>query len=318
MLSMIFLSTLSLRRATRSSYTQGIALTHFYPRSPCGERPAISRNCRALQSFLSTLSLRRATPQSAKIFLAMEISIHALLAESDTAGQLLDRIKSYFYPRSPCGERPWEHTTPPPGAWISIHALLAESDLLRSRPPRRIVISIHALLAESDVSQSTTLRARNAAFLSTLSLRRATVAITVAALRMMISIHALLAESDSKSYTVEYDKLYFYPRSPCGERQFRGVFLLCCTEFLSTLSLRRATSPAAKAAGMGTYFYPRSPCGERLLNAGCCCVGFDFYPRSPCGERRDDYLQRQTTTKISIHALLAESDSARTAGPMQP
>ena len=33
------------------------------------------------------------------------ISIHALLAESDTCQSLLCRAPSYFYPRSPCGER---------------------------------------------------------------------------------------------------------------------------------------------------------------------------------------------------------------------
>ena len=81
----------------------------------------------------------------------MSISIHALLAESDTL-----RI-----------------TAPLSIKYISIHALLAESD--RSRYWRRHYdyISIHALLAESDFSnlfQARQLRK----FLSTLSLRRAT------------------------------------------------------------------------------------------------------------------------------------------------
>ena len=34
-----FLSTLSLRRATRASQSYSLAIIHFYPRSPCGERP---------------------------------------------------------------------------------------------------------------------------------------------------------------------------------------------------------------------------------------------------------------------------------------
>ena len=34
---------------------------HFYPRSPCGERPIISKDTVQIQRFLSTLSLRRAT-----------------------------------------------------------------------------------------------------------------------------------------------------------------------------------------------------------------------------------------------------------------
>ena len=61
--------------------------------------------------------------------LSTDISIHALLAESDTA--LADSLilRGYFYPRSPCGERrpylQWCHHS----ISISIHALLAESDL---------------------------------------------------------------------------------------------------------------------------------------------------------------------------------------------
>ena len=56
-----------------------------------------------------------------------------------------------FYPRSPCGERlsPWPSTS------------------------RMLAISIHALLAESD-TQTLRLLTAAAAFLSTLSLRRAT------------------------------------------------------------------------------------------------------------------------------------------------
>ena len=58
-----FLSTLSLRRATFR--LGGVFYSHadFYPRSPCGERPEAP--------FFDALS--------------KEISIHALLAESDWA-----------------------------------------------------------------------------------------------------------------------------------------------------------------------------------------------------------------------------------------
>ena len=60
-LSVLFLSTLSLRRATRF---QCGAIQHnkdFYPRSPCGERPPYFSQPATLFKFLSTLSLRRAT-----------------------------------------------------------------------------------------------------------------------------------------------------------------------------------------------------------------------------------------------------------------
>ena len=56
----------------------------------------------------------------------------------------------YFYPRSPCGERPAEPETTPSANVISIHALLAESDQPRKTEVPGAIISIHALLAESD------------------------------------------------------------------------------------------------------------------------------------------------------------------------
>ena len=56
--------------------------------------------------FLSTLSLRRATRQVKQTCRAeISISIHALLAESDSVIDILNNIVNDFYPRSPCGER---------------------------------------------------------------------------------------------------------------------------------------------------------------------------------------------------------------------
>ena len=77
----------------------------------------------------------------------------------------------------------------------------------------------------------------------------------------------------------------FYPRSPCGERLFLSVSSASAWQFLSTLSLRRATSFDFCIICLPSYFYPRSPCGERLqsLTYGRCVL--HFYPRSPCGER---------------------------------
>ena len=146
-----FLSTLSLRRATSRRLLSRHTGSHFYPRSPCGERPS---KCAPISSssanfyprspcgerhgfpagnlcpvrFLSTLSLRRAT-----------ISRY-------TARPL----SSYFYPRSPCGERP-----------ASRRAISAQSDFYPRSPCGErqqvaailadiMAISIHALLAESD------------------------------------------------------------------------------------------------------------------------------------------------------------------------
>ena len=82
----------------------------------------------------------------------------------------------------------------------------------------------------------------------------------------VISIHALLAESDF---------------------MFSVVFYLE-NIFLSTLSLRRATTCGGGWNEQPRYFYPRSPCGERPEIAA---------------------VFAGLLIGISIHALLAESDS---------
>ena len=126
--------------------------------------------------FLSTLSLRRAT---------------AKLADQNGQSQ-------YFYPRSPCGERPGTSLGLATAAVISIHALLAESD---EDKIRRIKMRLK--------------------FLSTLSLRRATVSVQNTVDVGVISIHALLAESDKRKQPIGQEEKNFYPRSPCGERPLR-------------------------------------------------------------------------------------------------
>ena len=100
-------------------------------------------------------------------------------------------------------------------------------------------------------------------FLSTLSLRRATVDGSGSVATSKISIHALLAESDTKRATKDQTK----------------------TKFLSTLSLRRATVNTSFALSALGDFYPRSPCGERHPKMSDRPHNTNFYPRSPCGER---------------------------------
>ena len=62
-------------------------------------------------------------------------------------------------------------------------------------------ISIHALLAESDV-EKVPADVYYQAFLSTLSLRRATIALFDFPIVPVISIHALLAESDPALHNI--------------------------------------------------------------------------------------------------------------------
>ena len=147
----LFLSTLSLRRATIRFQISQSGITNFYPRSPCGERQCWKRHkCRKSQKFLSTLSLRRATDKVLEAVSRNGISIHALLAESDNGRKSLNALAEYFYPRSPCGERPNFHRVRYNTVDISIHALLAESDDTDWEIVNVPKISIHALLAESD------------------------------------------------------------------------------------------------------------------------------------------------------------------------
>ena len=80
----------------------------------------------------------------------MAISIHALLAESDSTRPPRQRGSLDFYPRSPCGERLGNYHGRVRPKVISIHALLAESDAMIGQAVWGKLISIHALLAESD------------------------------------------------------------------------------------------------------------------------------------------------------------------------
>ena len=105
MLTQIFLSTLSLRRATHQEWSGSQHAPDFYPRSPCGERLRHRLIELWKLRFLSTLSLRRATMTDGSICFDSSISIHALLAESDNFRCAVKCGIAYFYPRSPCGER---------------------------------------------------------------------------------------------------------------------------------------------------------------------------------------------------------------------
>ena len=78
------------------------------------------------------------------------ISIHALLAESDTESVDMYKISKQISIHALLAESDANNYGETKIDKISIHALLAESDGIR-RPARRSwAISIHALLAESD------------------------------------------------------------------------------------------------------------------------------------------------------------------------
>ena len=147
------------------------------------------------------------------------ISIHALLTESDKTNRRTTIPYFYFYPRSPYGERPSVARVATTVETISIHALLTESDdpINLSDIPANLFLSTLSLRR---ATFSGTAWVQEFPFLSTLSLRRAT-------------YDGLIASANFCN---------FYPRSPYGERRSYYRISRPFKRFLSTLSLRRATS----------------------------------------------------------------------------
>ena len=184
------------------SYNQYNNTNHFYPRSPCGERRDVIAVMTEAQSisihallaesdlwvlrkvpllgiFLSTLSLRRATANG-----GVRLSCFGNFYPRSPCGERLLRKTNtpsknhYFYPRSPCGER------------LMKYSGLNFARNFYPRSPcgeRRLELFLYY---------------QDNRFLSTLSLRRATLNINRPTITIMdISIHALLAESDPSIVT---------------------------------------------------------------------------------------------------------------------
>ena len=194
---------------------------------------------------------------------------------------------NHFYPRSPCGER------------LARLIVNADFDKFLSTLSLRRATGLDYVPYNNYV-----------AFLSTLSLRRAT----------------------AKRWKPALNSLYFYPRSPCGERLASPNSPLYPVEisihallaesdrpiyrwyrvslaFLSTLSLRRATSDVVHNGNFQAPFLSTlSLRRATVLNMVFISSENYFYPRSPCGERHLVRLAVIENQLISIHALLAESD----------
>ena len=284
---------------------------YFYPRSPYGERP---RN-----------GERRPNNR--------EISIHALLTESDRCACNSHSRRGHFYPRSPYGERRLIFCR----CNRRLHYFYPRSPYGERRSPAPLTkqkqhISIHALLTESDLplTRNTT---PNCEFLSTLSLRRATLIFCRCNRRLhyfyprspygerrgsfqepvrkicIISIHALLTESDQSLRALIFGRASFLSTLSLRRATPPPQWKSAQSGFLSTLSLRRATHPLLALTNSRSYFYPRSPYGERQSKDFSPPEKFrHFYPRSPYGERPSLSNGRIYKKRISIHALLTESD----------
>ena len=260
------------------------AFLHFYPRSPCGERLAPKQNTAEQRNFYPR------SPCGERLINNPQINKH-----------------DDFYPRSPCGERRRCFS-----ASLNRFGFLSTLSLRRATG----VVGIIGRLLSRFLS---TLSLRRATvpvigclsfiqFLSTLSLRRATFFRFCWHFWVCISIHALLAESDGKEHAIKRYTIYFYPRSPCGERRILAHDGRKVVKFLSTLSLRRATtepieneveahisihallaesdelhasSAKSRWRFLSTLSLRRATGSVRAARRG----GRNFYPRSPCGER---------------------------------
>ena len=235
-----------------------------------------------------------------------EISIHALLAESDcTFGdkahiairflstRSLRRathstcpglfVGDYFYPRSPCGERRCGGSRQAGCRNFYPRSPCGERRASCLHRFKDVYISIHALLAESDVIFTDILWPP------------------------FISIHALLAESDdgirANSACPGISIHALLAESDQPPRQKRDCPRISIHALLAESDRARAAEGAS-----ARNFYPRSPCGERLVFLCPFLGGYDisihallaesdqgrgerphcagyFYPRSPCGER---------------------------------
>ena len=189
-----------------------------------------------------------------------------------------------FYPRSPCGERLlWLLTS------ILTSRFLSTLSLRRATAGKGPAVKgyrnfyprspcgerqwRHPLLLHTKI------------FLSTLSLRRATLGNVVAGLLMLFLSTLSLR------------------RATPGEHHASTQ-----QEFLSTLSLRRATYLGAWKSCNVCDFYPRSPCGERQPGEHHASTQKEFLSTLSLRRATQRHSPDKTHRRISIHALLAESD----------
>ena len=192
-----------------------------------------------------------------------------------------------FYPRSPCGERRVHYDNYNLHCVISIHALLAESD----RPGLFFQYIFLHFYPRSPCGERPLGCSRDA---------------------YSRDFYPRSPCGERRLWTILYScPGNFYPRSPCGERLSALAPEENPTQFLSTLSLRRATIALLIQPTRKPDFYPRSPCGERLIREPATSGDDKFLSTLSLRRATNDAINGCNPDFISIHALLAESDSCR-------
>ena len=183
--------------------------------------------------------MRSATDYLHRTYLAVGVSIHALLAECDIPASLAPILFFSFNPRTPCGVRPKQDgRLNPDFTFQSTHSLRSATktapNLMLSVPFQSThslrsatlsaciclmysAVSIHALLAECDAW----------------SLSHASM--------VQVSIHALLAECDLKTSPGFPNPVWFQSTHSLRSATVRISASIRGIEFQSTHSLRSAT-----------------------------------------------------------------------------
>ena len=147
---------------------------------------------------------------------------------------------SYFYPRSPCGERPPRVLREPATRrFLSTLSLRRATYNCRSGYPHTHHFYPRSPCGERRFNPFETLIILT--FLSTLSLRRAT----------------------RRTYQQDEEQVFLSTLSLRRATREPTAFRTPHHKFLSTLSLRRATLAGPSGPAFLFNFYPRSPCGER-------------------------------------------------------
>ena len=272
----------------------------------------LADGAQARATFLSTLSLRRATNWPKQSIHHKSFLSTLSLRRATVSARDIPKEQKHFYPRSPCGERRWLRCWQLAARDISIHALLAESDAEIAKTsnadtkflstlslrratmiPLSLLIFVFYFYPRSPCGERlhrTVNIQRPTTFLSTLSLRRATIRkCQIIPIIQNFYPRSPCGERQYHQILLQHSANYFYPRSPCGERQSSGTGIGEQIEFLSTLSLRRATLNQIPPRG----FHYRFLSTLSLRRATPVSAGLQLIPL------------------ISIHALLAESDFNR-------
>ena len=148
---------------------------NFYPRPPCGGRRDVrASRYAAFRISIHALLAEGDTHAETQVHQLAPISIHALLAEGDRRAMSKKKRKVNFYPRPPCGGRPFGLKSSTPDRYYFYPRPPCGGRLPALRYcPMCFQISIHALLAEGD-NEFAGICAPAGKFLSTPSLRRAT------------------------------------------------------------------------------------------------------------------------------------------------